>query len=329
MANESLKIVYGFGATGMFLPRSAKSDARSIRCSVARGRHHVHDAIAAPFERAQQGRQHARRSALLVSCSSTMPRPIRSIRPRMSCNSCSGVIGSQSLAQTSAPNTTMPRSVQPVEQRRAGGKSGKTEERRWSASAAAAPHRAPTRRSAMPRLISASALASRHAVEQRMRNSCDGRCCGLRPARGGRAPDASADIAAEQEEGGAHAFVLERVQHLRRGGPGQGPSSKVSTSSLGPSGSVVGNCLRPTRGVVAASTASTRSVPSACGLPGQGAAKAAKRQAKTAAMTSDAKHGRQLRPQLSAAGGNPDGAPAVYALIICPGPRGRAYKRRT
>src|SRR5215467_6575812 len=47
--------------------------------------------------------------------------------------------------------------------------------------------------------------------------------------------------------------------------PGQGPSSKVSTTSFGSRGSETGKCLRPTRGVVDASTASTRLVPSAPG----------------------------------------------------------------
>src|SRR5260221_14206884 len=57
--------------------------------------------------------------------------------------------------------------------------------------------------------------------------------------------------------------------------PGQGPSSKVSTTSLGCSGSVARKCLRPTAGVVAGSTARTRAVPSAAGLPEQSAAPAA------------------------------------------------------
>src|ERR1700730_6114901 len=53
--------------------------------------------------------------------------------------------------------------------------------------------------------------------------------------------------------------------------PGQGPSSKVSTTSFGASRRVWGNCLRPTRGEVTASTSSTRAVPSPSALPGQGA----------------------------------------------------------
>ena len=56
--------------------------------------------------------------------------------------------------------------------------------------------------------------------------------------------------------------------------PGQGPSSKVSTTSWSASGSVCGKLFRPTRGEVAASTVSTREVPSAS-LRGHSAASAA------------------------------------------------------
>src|SRR5579864_7823388 len=48
---------------------------------------------------------------------------------------------------------------------------------------------------------------------------------------------------------------------------GQGPSSKVRTTSWSASGSDWGKLFKPTRGVVAASTARTRAVPS---VPGRG-----------------------------------------------------------
>src|SRR5262249_43311999 len=53
---------------------------------------------------------------------------------------------------------------------------------------------------------------------------------------------------------------------------GQGPSSKVRTTSLACNGNVDGNCLRPMRGMLLASIAMVRAVPSASGLPGHEAA---------------------------------------------------------
>ena len=78
-------------------------------------------------------------------------------------------------------------------------------------------------------------------------------------------------VAPQQEERCAHAFALERIEHVPCR-PEAGPSSNVSTTSLGASASVCGKCLRPTRGVAAAFTGRMRAVPSASALPGQGTA---------------------------------------------------------
>ena len=78
------------------------------RSGARRSRHHVDDAIIIVAEVAQKGRQHGR--GLRFGSWNRMI-PLRAILSRSvrSFNSCSGVIGFQSLAQRSAPNTTMPR----------------------------------------------------------------------------------------------------------------------------------------------------------------------------------------------------------------------------
>ena len=55
---------------------------------------------------------------------------------------------------------------------------------------------------------------------------------------------------------------------------GNGPSSKVSTTSWSRSGSVSGYCMVPIRGCSRGSTTSVREVPIASGCPGQSAADA-------------------------------------------------------
>src|SRR5450755_4147153 len=94
----------------------------------------------------------------------------------------------------------------------------------------------------------------------------------------------------------ARTHSCRNASRMRSVVPGHGPSSKVSTTSLGASGRVWGSCLRPTRGVVVASTARTRAVPSAFALPGQGgAAMAAVLSAAADASARNAAHDPMVR----------------------------------
>jgi hypothetical protein len=124
---------------------------------------------------------------------------------------------------------------------------------------------------AIPRSTSASAAAA-HVAEQRMREAVmrDRVALGelaLGERRGGRC------VAAQQEKGGVHAFMLERVEQFRgRAGPRSIIEGEhhLLRRERERRGKLLAADARRRRWL----TAGARSVPSASGLPGHGSARA-------------------------------------------------------
>ena len=195
-----------------------------------------------------------------------------------------------------------------VEQSRAGGKAGKAEERRGRIAAPLAVEREFVGLDAAIDLgLGLGRAAGGRAADAK---TCDGRCewpsassrrasCGwasaLRPTRKKVACTHSAFSASS-----TFGVVV-----------GQGPSSKVSTSSFGASGSVCGNSLRPTarrgRGIDRRARARCRAHPDCPGSWRGGRPAAAARRRGQRRWQARSNHRR-----------------AVYALIVCPACRREA-----
>ena len=200
------------------------------------------------------------RCGALGSCSRMMPLRAALSRSVSSFNSCSGVIGFQSLAQRSAPNTTMPRDCSRSSVAGVLSKPGKR--KNGVLGVVVAPRAAPFR---PPRCRDRSAsTASSGLICARLRMGpgvgADGVALGRDPPhqfgvlRGGLA---------DQEEGRAHAFAGPAPPAPSAWSAATGRHRR-SARPRGPrSGSVCGKLFSPTRGVVAASTARMREVPSA------------------------------------------------------------------
>ena len=136
------------------------------------------------------------------------------MRARIRRNSCSGAHRQPVAGPDVGAEHHDVAGLQAVEQRAVRGKAGKAEERRGRIAAALAVEREFVFGDAAVDL--GFRLGRRHAGEQRMRKRvvAEAVALGQFPPRDLRV---RFDIAAEQEERGAHAFVLERVQNFRRG----------------------------------------------------------------------------------------------------------------
>ncbi len=164
----------------------------------------------------------------LGSCSRMMPLRATCSRSVSSLNCCAGVIGSQSLAQRSAPNTAMPRSLQAFQRRRRHVKKGNRKNGVLGVVVAFPCSAIST--AAMPLSISPVAAVRLHVFQIVMGPGVVPDGMTLRGYASHQFGVFGGGLS-DQEEGGAHAFVRQRRQHSRRPCAGHGPSSKVSTTS--------------------------------------------------------------------------------------------------
>ncbi len=196
-----------------------------------------------------------------------MPRPAWSMRDRIRRSSCSGLMESQSLAQTSAPKTTMPRAARRSSKARFEAKPGK---RKNGVAGLGGDCRRSPFRSLRCRARFPLQLAQRHAVEKRVRISvmANGMPLARRPAGEFRV---CGSIASQKKERGRHAFGLQRVQDPVRGAR---PGAVIEREHhfVLVERQRCGKVSAANPGAARASTSMMRSVPSARGLSGQGAA---------------------------------------------------------
>ncbi len=189
--------------------------ARAWGCAL--GRDHVDDAVAAFLQRAEEGRQHAGGFRLgVVQQHDAAPDLVDTPHEALQFEVRRHLVPVAGPDVGAEHHDAAP--LEPIEQRGAGGEAGEAEERRRRRAAGPAVERQFVGGDAAVDL--GLRLGQRQVVEQTMRIGV----MADRVALGAFAPRQRRmrrHVAAEQEEGGVHAFVLERVQHLRgRGRPG-------------------------------------------------------------------------------------------------------------